>query len=115
MDQVRRSSSRVEAYAEHLHDSTVIQTYLGVQEVQRLTATTQEQVGSIKEVVDREVSGLNTQYEGLHRELTQGNQFLYKQVVDAMSSQQNLFQFLKDTLSSKLLVFVASSPVEAVA
>src|SRR3569833_1607409 len=98
MDQVRRSSSRVEAYAEHLHDSTVIQTYLGVQEVQRLTATTQEQVGSIKKIVDREVSGLNTQYEGLHHKQTQKNQNQNKQEDDAMSSQQNLFQFLKDTL-----------------
>lgn len=95
----------MEVCAKYLRDHHVTKT---TEAIQKTTDATREQVKRIDEsisTVGQGVRDLNDQYEGIDSrilELTERQHYISQQVTDALSSQNGMYQMLKDAVLSKL-------------
>ncbi|KAN0091876.1 hypothetical protein V8E51_017723 [Hyaloscypha variabilis] len=102
LDCIQRKARGVEAFARNLQDGLVVKSYLATQEVQKTTTSTHVQVREIYEGVtamDQAVRGLDNRCQEIDSNIIELKDFISKQINDALTSKNGMFQMLKDVVS----------------
>ncbi|KAH8900347.1 hypothetical protein GQ53DRAFT_862365 [Thozetella sp. PMI_491] len=93
---VRRCASQVEKCAEDVRDEIIIETHRNTEAIGRTATRIEESIVSVGQDMGGHFSGVDSRMV----ELRQEQQFMLQQVTDALSSQNGMFQMLKDTANT---------------